>query len=59
MTTYTISYDTDYGLAYHASDFEGQSYWAFIASANKAAWKAGILDDDTSVLDCDNEIDQF
>ena len=59
MTTYTISYDTEYGLAYHGSDFEGQSYNEFIASANKAAWKAGLLDDGTSVLDCDNEIDQF
>ena len=59
MTTYTISYDTEYGLAYHASDFEGQSYNAFIASANKAAREAGLLDDNTSVLDCDNEIDQF
>ena len=59
MITYTISYDTDYGLAYHGSDFEGQSYNAFIASANKAAREAGLLDNETSVLDCDNEIDQF
>ena len=59
MKIYTISYDTDYGLAYHASDFEGQSYNAFIASANKAAWDAGILDGDTSVLDCDREDGQF
>ena len=58
MTTYTITYDTDFGEAYYESE-EGQAYQSFIASANKAGREAGLLDDDTSVLDCDNEIDKF
>ena len=54
-TFYSIDYDTEYGTANFAGEYEG--YNAFIEAANKAGRKAGVLSRDESVLDCDHEIE--
>lgn len=54
-TFYSIDYDTEYGTANFAGEYEG--YGAFIEAANKAGREAGVLSHDESVLDCDHEIE--
>lgn len=52
---YSIDYDTEYGTANFAGEYE--SYNTFIEDANKAGREAGVLSRDESVLDCDHEIE--
>ena len=54
-TFYSIDYDTEYGTANFAGEYEG--YNAFIEAANKAGRESGVLSHDESVLDCDHEIE--
>jgi|TARA_E500000318_G_scaffold40517_1_gene38806 hypothetical protein len=54
MKHFEIEYDTEYGTANFAGEYE--SFSAFIAEADKAGREAGVLGVDESVLDCDNEI---
>jgi len=58
MTTYTITYDTEFGEAHYEGD-EGQHYQAFIASATKAGIKMGLIEQGDSVLDYDHEVESF
>lgn len=53
-TWYSIDYDTEFGTANFAGEYE--SYNTFIEDANKAGREAGVLSHDESVLDCDYHI---
>ena len=54
-TSYSIEYDTEYGTASFAGEYE--SYNPYIEAANKAGRESGVLSRDESVLDCDHEIE--
>jgi len=58
MKEYTITYDTEYGIAYYSSD-KPQHYQTFIAEATKAGRKMGLIDLNDSVLDHDHELDEY
>ena len=54
MKYYFIEYDTEFGAACFGGDYS--HYQTFIAEANKAGRDMGLLDDNVSVLDCENLI---
>ena len=54
MKHFEIEYDTEYGTANFAGEYE--SFSAFIAEADKAGREAGVLGVDESVLDCDYDL---
>ena len=55
MTTYTITYDTEYGAAEFMGE-ENQNYQSFIKDATIAGREAGLIAEGDSVLDHDYEL---
>jgi len=57
MSTYSISYDTEYGEAYYEG-FEGQHYQSFIRSATNEGIAYGLIEQGDSVLSHDYELNK-
>ena len=58
MKTYSITYDTEFGIAYYTAD-KPLHYQTFIAEATKAGREMGLIDVNDSVLDHDYELDEY